>query len=110
MTALKYHHIFVGHKSQLRSPALQAERPMGQLGSRGNIVARGKQKVNFSKIKQGQTLQITKVQGKKYHSERKEKKKKKETKRENNPILKSIIVFVINTIEKQRSSLTRLNS
>lgn len=78
MTALKYHHIFVGHKSQLRLPALQAERPMGQLGSRGNIVARGKQKANFSKIKQGQTLQITKVQGKKYHSERKEKKKKRQ--------------------------------
>lgn len=71
MTALKYHHIFVGHMSQLRSPALQAERPMGQLGSRGNIVARGKQKVNFSKIKQGQALQITNVQSKKYHSERK---------------------------------------
>lgn len=81
MTALKYHHIFVGHMSQLRSPALQAERPMGQVGSRGNIVARGKQKINFSKIKQGQALQITKVQSKKYHSERKEggeKKKQRE--------------------------------
>lgn len=91
MTALKYHHIFVGHMSQLRSPALQAERPMGQVGSRGNIVARGKQKINFSKIKQGQALQITEVQSKKYHSERKEGEKKKETKRkrENNPILKS---------------------
>lgn len=77
MMALKYHHIFVGHMSQLRSPALQAERPMGQLGSRGNIVARGKQKVNFSKIKQGQALQITKVQSKKYHSERKGEKKKR---------------------------------
>lgn len=60
MTALKYHHIFVGHMSQLRSPALQAERPMGQLGSRGNIVARGKQK-KTSKIKHGQALQITEV-------------------------------------------------
>lgn len=85
MTALKYHHIFVGHMSQLHLPALQAERPMGQLGSRGNIVARGKQKVNFSKIKQGQAFQITEVQSKKYHSER----KKKKIKREHNPILTS---------------------
>lgn len=77
MTALKYHHIFVGHMSQLRLPALQAERPMGQLGSRGNIVARGKQKVNFSKIKQGQAFQITEVQRKKYYSERKGGKRKK---------------------------------
>lgn len=52
MTALQCHHIFVGHMSQLRSPVLQAEGPMGQLGLRDNTVASGKQKkVNFWRIK-----------------------------------------------------------
>ena len=44
-------------------------------------MARGKQKVNFSKIKQGEALQITKRQSKKYHSERKEKKKRDKEKK-----------------------------
>lgn len=62
----------------------------GAMGSGGNTVARGKQKVNFSKIQQGQALQITKVQSKKYHSERKEKKIKKRNKEKKgkSPILK----------------------
>lgn len=52
MMALQCHHIFVGHMSQLRSPVLQAEGPMGQLGLRDNTVASGKQKkVNFWCIK-----------------------------------------------------------
>jgi len=64
--------------SQFRLPALQAERPMGQLGSRGNTVARGKQKVNFSKIKQGQPLQIqkSKVRNTVVRERRKKKEKK----------------------------------
>lgn len=52
-------------------------------------MARGKQKVNFSKIQQGQALQITKVQSKKYHSERKEEKNQEEKERKGKfPILK----------------------
>lgn len=46
----------------------------GAMGSGGNTVARGEQKANFSKIQQGQGLQIIKVQSKKYESERKEEK------------------------------------
>lgn len=52
-------------------------------------MARGKQKVNFSKIQQGQALQITKVQSKKYHSERRKKiKKRNKEKKGKFPILK----------------------
>lgn len=66
-------------------------------------MARGKQKVNFSKIQQGQALQITKVQSKKYHSERKEekiKKRNKEKKKIPPPQSDSPSVFGTNTTGK----------